>query len=61
MWTTQCYVKGESKNESDWLFRRVGDQKARDLVTVDFAPAEDSRIGELAAQFDIVLGHTPQA
>jgi protocatechuate 3,4-dioxygenase beta subunit len=61
MWTTQCYVKGESRNDGDWLYRRVGDQKARDLVTVDFAPAEDSRIGELAAQFDIVLGHTPQA
>jgi len=59
MWTTQCYVKGESRNEGDWLYRRVGDQKARDLVTVDFAPAEDSQLGELTAQFDIVFGHTP--
>ncbi len=61
MWTTQCYVKGEPKNERDWLYRRVGDQKARELVTVEFAPAENSRIGELAARFDIVLGHTPVA
>ncbi len=61
MWTTQCYVKGEARNERDWLYRRVGDQKARELVTVDFAAAENSRIGELAARFDIVLGVTPPA
>lgn len=59
MWTTQCYVKGEPRNERDWLYRRVGDQKARELVTVEFAAAENSRIGELAARFDIVLGVTP--
>jgi hypothetical protein len=28
-------------------------------VTVEFLPVEDSRIGELAAKFDIVLGLTP--
>ena len=33
---------------------------ARDSVTKDFAPVKDSRIGELAAQFDIVLGVTPE-
>jgi hypothetical protein len=27
---------------------------------VDFAPIKDSRIGEVAARFDIVLGMTPQ-
>jgi len=58
-WTTQCYVKGEPRNERDWLYRRVGDQTARELLTVDFVPVEDSRIDELAARFDIVLGVTP--
>jgi hypothetical protein len=29
-------------------------------VTVDFVPIKDSRIGELAARFDIVLGVTPE-
>ena len=29
--------------------------------TIDFAPIKQSRIGELGAKFDIVLGHTPQA
>jgi hypothetical protein len=29
-------------------------------VTVEFAPLKGSRIGELAARFDIVLGVTPE-
>jgi hypothetical protein len=28
---------------------------------VEFAPIKDSRAGELAARFDIVLGFTPEA
>ena len=39
----------------------VKDPKARKSVTIDFAPLEGSRIGELAARFDIVLGFTPEA
>jgi len=60
-WTTQCYVRGESQNERDWLFNRIKDPAARDSILVDFAPMEDSIIGELEAQFDIVLGVTPAA
>ena len=37
------------------------DPKAREAVTVDFAPIHGSRVGELAARFDIVLGLTPEA
>jgi protocatechuate 3,4-dioxygenase beta subunit len=37
------------------------DEKLRDLITVDFAPIKESKIGELAAKFDIVLGVTPEA
>jgi protocatechuate 3,4-dioxygenase beta subunit len=57
--TTQCYVKGEARNEKDGIFRAI-DPKARDAVLVDFAPIKDSHIGELAARFDIVLGITPE-
>jgi protocatechuate 3,4-dioxygenase beta subunit len=32
----------------------------REAVTVDFAPIPESKIGELAARFDIVMGFTPQ-
>jgi protocatechuate 3,4-dioxygenase beta subunit len=59
-WTTQCYVKGEPLNERDGLYRALTDPKARAAVTVDFAPLPGSRIGELAARFDIVLGLTPE-
>ena len=58
--TTQCYVKGEPRNQRDGIFRSIRDPKARAAVQVDFAPVKDSRIGELAARFDIVLGFTPE-
>jgi protocatechuate 3,4-dioxygenase beta subunit len=59
--TTQCYIKGERRNERDGVFRGIKDAKARDAVLVDFAPMKDSRIGEVAARFDIVLGFTPES
>jgi protocatechuate 3,4-dioxygenase beta subunit len=58
-WTTQLFVQGDPGNARDGLYARIGDQAARDSVTVNFAPVKDSRIGELAARFDIVLGVTP--
>lgn len=58
--TTQCYVKGEPGNERDFILNAIRDPKARASVIVDFAPIKESRIGELAARFDIVLGFTPE-
>ena len=58
-WTTQCYVKGEPLNERDGVLKDIKDPKARESVIVDFAPIKGSRIGELSAKFDIVLGFTP--
>jgi protocatechuate 3,4-dioxygenase beta subunit len=58
-WTTQLYIKGYPSNQRDGIYREIGDAKARESVTVDFTPIENSRIGELAAKFDIVLGFTP--
>jgi len=57
-WTTQLYIKGYPGNQRDGIYRGVGDAKAQESVTMDFAPIKDSRIGELAANFDIVLGFT---
>lgn len=59
--TTQCYIKGEPQNERDGIYRSVRDPQARQAITVDFAPLPNSRIGELSANFDIVLGVTPEA
>ena len=58
-WTTQCYVKGESKNEKDMVLKGIKDDKARESVIVDFAAIKESKIGECAAKFDIVMGFTP--
>lgn len=58
--TTQCYIKGHAGNENDRVYRGIRDAKARESVTVDFAPIKNSRIKELAARFDIVLGFTPE-
>jgi protocatechuate 3,4-dioxygenase beta subunit len=59
--TTQCYIKGHAGNERDGIFRSIRDPKARASITVDFAPIKESRIGEVAANFDLVLGMTPEA
>lgn len=59
--TTQCYVKGDSSNDRDGIYRSIRDPKAREAVTVAFDPIPKSRIGELAAKFDLVLGFTPEA
>jgi protocatechuate 3,4-dioxygenase beta subunit len=58
--TTQCYVKGDPGNDRDGIYRSIRDPKARDAITVAFDPLKDSKIGELAARFDIVLGMTPE-
>jgi protocatechuate 3,4-dioxygenase beta subunit len=58
--TTQLYIKGHAGNERDGIWRRTRDQKLEHLITVDFAPIKESKIGELAAKFDIVLGVTPE-
>ncbi len=59
--TTQCYVKGHPNNARDGVLRDIRDPKALESVMVDFAAVKDSKIGELAAKFNIVLGLTPEA
>jgi protocatechuate 3,4-dioxygenase beta subunit len=58
--TTQCYIKGHAGNNRDFIYRSIRDAKARDAVTVSFAPLKGSKIGELTANFDVVLGITPK-
>jgi protocatechuate 3,4-dioxygenase beta subunit len=56
---TQCYVKGYADNMKDGIYRGIKDEKARESVTIAFEPMKESKIGELSAKFDIVLGTTP--
>ena len=58
--TTQCYIKGHPQNERDGVLRNIRDEKQRGSVQVDFNPLEDSDAGELKANFDVVLGFTPE-
>jgi protocatechuate 3,4-dioxygenase beta subunit len=58
---TQLYVDGDTGNAADGALNGIADDAARASVIVPFAPLDGSRIGELAARFDIVLGLTPAA
>jgi protocatechuate 3,4-dioxygenase, beta subunit len=57
---TQCYVKDHPGNARDGIYNSLRDEKVRKSVTVAFDPIKGSRIGELAAKFDVVLGLTPE-
>jgi protocatechuate 3,4-dioxygenase beta subunit len=56
---TQVYVAGEPGNERDMVLRGIRDAKVRASVVVPFAPLPGSKVGELTARFDVVLGFTP--
>ena len=58
--TTQCYIKGNPGNERDSIYMSIRDATVREAITVEFAKIRDSKIGELAAKFNIVLGATPE-
>jgi protocatechuate 3,4-dioxygenase beta subunit len=57
--TTQLYVKGEPLNEKDGIFRRTS-ARDREALMTDFRPVPKSKLGELSARFDIVVGMTPE-
>jgi protocatechuate 3,4-dioxygenase beta subunit len=58
--TTQLFVAGHPQNRRDGVFRGLRDPLARELVLVDFKPVKGSKLRELSATFDIVLGRTPR-
>ena len=58
--TTQMYIKGHPWNKKDFIFQGIRGKEAREAVLVDFAPIKDSTMGELNAQFDIVISTTPE-
>ncbi len=55
---TQCYIKGHPGNDNDGVLKGIKDPRAKASVIVPFVPVKESRTGELAARFDIVLGIT---
>jgi protocatechuate 3,4-dioxygenase, beta subunit len=59
--TTECFVKGYANNEKDGIYRQATSTAAGKKLAVDFAAVTGSRIGELAAAFDVVVGVTPES
>ena len=57
--TTQIFVRGHRGNDSDGVFLGTRDIIDRELTIADFKPVKDSKIGELGAHFDVVIGRTP--
>jgi protocatechuate 3,4-dioxygenase beta subunit len=57
--TTQIFIQGHPQNARDGVFRDAGGLFERELVSTDFVSIKDSKIGELTAKFDIVIGRTP--
>jgi protocatechuate 3,4-dioxygenase beta subunit len=57
--TTQIFINGHEQNKRDGVFGGLRNALDRELVLVDFTPVKDSKIGELSAKFDIVVGATP--
>ncbi|MDG1875224.1 MAG: protocatechuate 3,4-dioxygenase [Mariniblastus sp.] len=57
--STQCMIKGHELNAKDGLLKRIKNTKARESLIVNFKPLAGSKIGELTANFDIVVGLTP--
>jgi protocatechuate 3,4-dioxygenase, beta subunit len=58
--TTQIFIAGHPGNLRDHIFFDVRDPFERELVQADFNPVKDSKIGEVAANLDLVVGVTPQ-
>src|SRR5206468_2905154 len=57
VFTTQLLVAGHPANAKDSIVQRM-DRAALQTILVDFKPLPGSKLGELTANFDVVLGKT---
>jgi protocatechuate 3,4-dioxygenase beta subunit len=58
--TSQIFISGHASNARDGIYRGVGGIVDRELVTATWRRIPESRIVEWRANFDIVLGVTPE-
>lgn len=56
--TSQLFIRGHEGNAQDGVFL-ANDLLDRELMSARFTPIPDSKLNELACQFDIVVGRTP--
>ena len=57
---TQAMIKGHPDNEGDLIVERIRDPALLETIMVEYRPLQGSTLGELQANFDIVLGRTAQ-
>ena len=57
--TTQLLIRGHAGNNRDGVASGVRDIIDRELIMADFKPLKGSKVGELEATFDLVIGRTP--
>ena len=60
MLTTQIYTKGDPRNKQDRILNSITDAIARDTLIAEYKPLPGSKTGELAVNFDVVIGATPE-
>jgi protocatechuate 3,4-dioxygenase beta subunit len=58
--TSQIFISGHAGNKRDGVFHDVRDPFERELIQTEFKPLPGAKTGELAANFDIVIGLTPR-
>jgi len=58
MIATQLMFRGDADNDRDGPLQSIRDPKLRDTVLTDYVPVPNSKLGELQAGFDIVIGRT---
>jgi protocatechuate 3,4-dioxygenase beta subunit len=58
IFTTQVHIRGHESNASDVLLRQIRDARERETVLANWKPIPGSKVGELSAEFDIILGAT---
>ncbi len=57
--TTQMMIRNHPGNVQDGVFASARDPIDRELLLVDFKPKQGPTAGEFTANFDVVLGRTP--
>lgn len=58
--TTQLYVRGDPQNENDFLFNEAKTAEAKATLVTDFKPILGTKTGELQANWDLIVGLTPE-
>lgn len=57
--TSQIFIANYEGNRKDGVFKRLRNAAAKKQLQTKFDPMPESKIGELSAKFQIVVGRTP--